>query len=201
MTLDTIIRKRYQLVAFALVAVAAIAAFWLVGPLNSTAGSQGDTAILEEGGNINLALRQAQKGMGPSIVGDPTAIYGKIMAYSAALEAVGEKPESLGDSQAWKLDRTVYLYLFEDHMVDSDPRTRDVSDWAHKVIILDAETGSPFIEITHRETTKLDVTQFLSLTIRDNTKGVPPREIKSLNRPPPIPVEPATPAPRDVQSR
>jgi hypothetical protein len=84
---DTIIRKRYQLVAFALVAVAAIAAFWLVGPLSSTADSQGDTAILEEGGNINLALREAQKGIGASIVGDPTAIYGKIMTYSAALEA------------------------------------------------------------------------------------------------------------------
>ena len=48
-----------------------------------------DTAILEEGGNINLALWLAQSGMGPSIVGDPTAVYGGIMTYRAALEAVG----------------------------------------------------------------------------------------------------------------
>ena len=87
-------------------------------------------------------------------------------------------------------------YLFEGDFTDADPRTSDVTDWAQKVVILDAETGSSFREITHRVLTKLDVSQFLPLTIRDNIEGVPPREIKSLNRPPPIPVAAATPAPK-----
>ena len=54
-----------------------------------TADPDQDAAILEQGGNINLALWLAQSGMGPSIVGDPTAVYGGIMTYRAALEAVG----------------------------------------------------------------------------------------------------------------
>lgn len=157
--------------------------------------SDEETSILEEGGNINLALREAQKGRGPSIIGDPTAVYGMIMTYSAAVKAAGSKAVD-GESQAWKFDRLVYLYLFEGDIFDPDPRTRNTTDWAQKVVILDAETGAPFSEITHRVITKLDVSQFLPLTIRDNTKGVPPREIKSLNRPPPIPVARATPAPK-----
>ena len=52
------------------------------------AGPDQDAAILEEGGNINLALSLAQSGMGTWIVGDPTAVYGGIMTYRAALEAV-----------------------------------------------------------------------------------------------------------------
>ena len=196
-----IIRKRYGLVALALVAVAAMAAFWLVGgPLRSTADSQGDTAILEEGGNINLALREAQKGIGASIVGKPTAIYGKVMSYSAALEAGGSRVVD-GDSQAWTFDRPVYLYLFEGHIFDIDPRTHNTSDWEQKIVIFDAETGFPFREIAHRETTKLDVTQFLPLTIRENARGVPPREIEGFDLPEEVPVAPATPAARPAQSR
>ena len=158
-------------------------------------GSDEETSILEEGGNINLALREAQKGMGPSMVGDPAAVYGRITTYSAALEAAGSRGTE-GESQAWKFDRLVYLYLFEGDIFDPDPRTRNVTDMAQKVVILDAETGAPFREITHRAVTKLDVSQFLPLTFRDNTKGVPPREIKDLNRPPPILVARATPAPK-----
>ncbi len=154
-----------------------------------------EAAILEEGGNINLALREAQNGMGPSVVGDPTAVYGKIMTYSAAVKAAGSTAVD-GESQAWKFDRPVYLYLFEGDITDADPRTSNVTDWAQKAVILDAETGSPFMEITHRAITKVDVFQFLPLLIRDNTKGVPPREIKSLNRPPVVAVEPATAAPK-----
>ena len=133
--------------------------------------------------------------MGPSIVGDPTAVYGMIMTYSAAVKAAGSKVVD-GESQAWKFDRLVYLYLFEGDIFDPDPRTRNTIDWAQKVVILDAETGAPFREITHRVFTKLDASRFLPLTIRDNIKGVPPREIKSLNRPPRIPVARATPAPK-----
>ena len=195
MVLDTWRRALFAeaLVALALVLLAACTqAAAISAPV---AGSDEETSILEEGGNINLALREAQKGMGPSIVGDPTAVYGKIMTYSAALKAAGSRGLE-GDSQAWKFDRLVYLYLFEGDIFDPDPRTRNVTDMAQKVVILDAETGAPFREITHRAVTKLDVSQFLPLTFRDNTKGVPPREIKGLNRPPPIPVARATPAPK-----
>ena len=195
-----IVRKRYQLVALAVTAVAAITAFLLVSPLKS-AGSHGDTAILEEGGNINLALHEAQNGMGPLIVGDPTAIYGKIMTYSAALKAAGARVVFEGESEVWKFDRPVHLYLFEGDIFDADPRTSNVSDWAQKVVILDAETGYPFREATHRVAGKVYVSQFLPLSIRDNTRGVPPREIKSLNLPLTIPAAAATPAPRAPQSR
>jgi len=161
--------------------------------------SDDETSILEEPGNINLALREAQNGMGPSIVGDPAAVYGKIMTYTAALKAGGSNGRE-GESQAWKFDRLVYLYLFEGDIADGDPRTSSVTDWAQKIVIIDAETGSPFTEITHREPGRLSVSQFLPLTIRDDTKGVPPREIKSLNRPPPIPVGMATPASKPVET-
>ena len=123
---------------------------------DQAAGSDSETSILEEGGNINLALREAQNGMGPSIVGDPAAIYGMIMPYSAAVRAAGSKVVD-GESQAWKFDRLVYLYLFEGEIFDPDPRTRNTTDWAQKLVILDAETGSPFMEITHRAPAKLDV--------------------------------------------
>ena len=53
------------------------------------AGPDQDAAILEQGGNINLVLWLAQSGMGTWIVGEPTAVYGGIMTYRAALEAVG----------------------------------------------------------------------------------------------------------------
>ena len=182
------------------VVLSALMALLLLAGCNQTpetpvpdSGSGYDTSILEEGGNINLALREAHQGMGPSIVGDPTAVYGVIMTYSAAVKAAGSKIV-VGESQAWKFDRLVYLYLFEGDIFDPDPRTRNTTDWAQKIVILDAETGAPFREITHRVLTKLDVSQFLPLTIRDNTKGVPPREIKSLNQPPPIPMARATPA-------
>ena len=161
--------------------------------------SDDETSILEEPGNINLALREAQNGMGPSIVGDPAAVYGQIMTYTAALKAGGSNGRE-GESQAWKFDRLVYLYLFEGDIADGDPRTSSVTDWAQKVVIIDAETGSPFTEITHREPGRLSVSQFLPLTIRDDTKGVPPREIKSLNRPPTIPVGMATPASKPVRT-
>ncbi len=74
-----------------------------VTPVPGT-GSDEETSILEEGGNINLALREAQQGMGPSIVGDPTAVYGKIMTYGAAVKAAGSKAVD-GESQAWKFGR------------------------------------------------------------------------------------------------
>jgi hypothetical protein len=189
-----IVRKKYQLVALAVTAVAAITAFLLVSPLTS-GGSHGDAAILEEGGNINLALREAQKGIGPSIVGDPTAIYGKITTYSGALKAAGVGVV-FGESEVWKLDRPVHLYLFEGDITDADPRSSNISDWAQKVVILDAATGNPFLEATHRAVTRLDVSQFLPLSIRDYTRGVPPREIKRFNLPLTIPAAPATPAPR-----
>ena len=108
-----IIRKRFQFVAFAVAAVIAITGFFLVSALSSSAESTGDAAILEEGGNINLALRNARTGWGPMLKGDPTAIYGKIMLYRDALEGVGVNVAHEGSSQAWKLDRPVHLYVFD----------------------------------------------------------------------------------------
>ncbi len=72
----------------------------------------GDAAVLEEGRNINWAISLAQSGRGPSIVGEPTSVYGGIMTYRAALKAIGPAAEP-GSSQDWKLDRKVYVYLFE----------------------------------------------------------------------------------------
>ena len=103
-----------------------------------------DAAILEEGRNINWALSLAQSGRGPSIVGDPTAVYGGIMTYRAALEAVGSGVRP-GPSQAWKLDREVYVYLFEGEFTDSMTGTELVTDWAQKsIIFIDAETGESY---------------------------------------------------------
>ena len=61
--------------------------------------SSGDDAVLEEGRNINWALSLAQSGRGPTIVGDPTAVYGGIMTYRAALEAIDPVAEP-GPNQA-----------------------------------------------------------------------------------------------------
>ena len=103
-----------------------------------------DAAILEEGRNINWALSLAQSGRGPSIVGDPTAVYGGIMTYRAALEAVGSGVRP-GPSQAWKLDREVYVYLFEGEFTDSMTGTELVTDWAQKFVMFDAETGESYV--------------------------------------------------------
>ena len=105
-----------------------------------------DAAILEEGRNINWALSLAQSGRGPSIIGDPTAVYGRIMTYRAALEAVGSGVRP-GPSQAWKLDREVYVYLFEGEFTDSMTGTQLVTDWAQTIIFIDAETGEYYAEV------------------------------------------------------
>ena len=190
-----IIRKRFQLIAFAVTAVIAITGFFLVSALSSSAEFTGDAAILEEGGNINLALRNARTGRGPMLEGDPTAIYGKIMRYRDALEATGRNLAHEGSSQAWKLDRPVHLYVFEGEIYSLDPRTSDVSDWTQKIVILDEEVGGSFREITTRSASRIDVSELLPLSIREDQKDVPPRKLGSFNRPPIIPAERATPAP------
>ena len=189
--MDLIARRKIRLAAFALIAAAGIAAFFLVSGFGA-AGSHGEASTLEEGGNLNLALQQAQNGRGPSIVGDPAAVYGRILTYSAAAKAAGSSRRD-GESQAWKFDRPVYLYLFEGDIADADPRTSQVTDWAQVILIFDAETGSSFRGVAHRAITAVDVSQFLPLTISDSIKGVPSHEIKSLNRPPPVLVASATP--------
>ena len=131
---------------------------------------------MEQGGNINLALWLAQSGMGPSIVGDPTAVYGGIMTYRAALEAVGSGIR-LGPSQAWKLDREVYVYLFEGEFTDSMTGTELVTDWAQKFVMFDAETGESYSETTSREPARRDVSQLQPIRILDHVKGVAPREV------------------------
>ena len=134
------------------------------------AGPDQDAAILEEGGNINLALWLAQSGRGPAIVGDPTAAYGGIMTYRAALEAIGSGI-SLGPSQAWQLDREVYVYLFEGEFTDSMTGTELVTDWAQKFIMFDAETGESYSETTRREPGRRDVSQLQQIRILDHVKG------------------------------
>lgn len=188
-------KRGFRLGAVAVAVVAAITAFLLVSALSGSADSTGGTATLEEGGNINLALREAQQGRGPSLVGNPTAIYGKIMTYRDALEAIGANAAHVGASQAWRLDRTVHLYVFEGNILDADPKTSDVSDWAQIITIADADTGYPFRQRASRSVSRIDVAQFLPLSMRDDAKDVPPREIESLNLPLEIPVDRATPAP------
>ncbi len=153
-----------------------------------------DAAILEQGGNINLALWLAQSGMGPSIVGEPTAVYGGIMTYRAALEAVGSGIR-LGPSQAWRLDREVYVYLFEGEFTDSMTGTQLVTDWAQKSVIFDAETGGSYAETTSRESGRRDVSQLQPIRILDHEKDVAPREVAGVDRPPPVAEPPATVAP------
>ena len=176
-------------------AVIAITEFFWVSALSSSAESAGDAAILEEGGNINLGLRYAQKGRGPVLAGAPTAIYGKIMPYRDALGATGSSAANKGSSQAWKLDRPVHVYVFEGEIYNIDPRTSDVTDWAQKIVILDEEVGGSFEEITTRSASRIDVSEFLPLSIREDQKDVPPREIGRFNRPAAIPEPAATPAP------
>ena len=153
-----------------------------------------DAAILEEGRNINWALSLAQSGRGPSIVGDPTAVYGGIMTYRAALEAVGSGVRP-GPSQAWKLDREVYVYLFEGEFTDSMTGTELVTDWAQKFVMFDAETGESYVETTRRESARRDVSRLQPIRILDHVKGVAPREV-NINRTPPVAEPPATAAPR-----
>ena len=158
------------------------------------AGPDQDAASLEEGRNINLALSLAQSGRGPSIVGDPTAVYGGIMTYRAALKAV-RSGIRLGPSQAWKLDREVYVYLFEGEFTDSMTGTELVTDWAQKFVMFDAETGKSYSETTRREPARRAVPQLQPIRIHDHVKGVAPREV-NINRTPPVAEPPATAAPR-----
>ena len=158
------------------------------------AGPDQGTAILEEGRNINWALSLAQSGRGPSIVGDPTAVYGGIMTYRAALEAVGSGVRP-GPSQAWKLDREVYVYLFEGEFTDSMTGTELVTDWAQTIIFIDAETGEYYGSTDIREPARRDVSQLQQIRILDHVKGVAPREV-NIDRTPPVAEPPATAAPR-----
>ena len=64
-------KRGFRLGAVAVAVVAAITAFLLVSSLSGSADSTGDTATLEKGGNINLALREAQQGRGPFACGQP----------------------------------------------------------------------------------------------------------------------------------
>ena len=153
-----------------------------------------DAAILEQGGNINLALWLAQSGMGPSIVGEPTAVYGGILTYRAALEAVGSGVRP-GPSQAWKLDREVYVYLFEGEFTDSMTGTELVTDWAQTIIFFNAETGGSYGITYIREPNRRDVSQLQQIRIHDHVKGVAPREV-NIDRTPPVSEPPATAAPR-----
>ena len=153
-----------------------------------------DAAILEEGANINWALSLAQSGMGPSIIGDPTAVYGGIMTYRAALETVGSGVRP-GPSQAWKLDREVYVYLFEGEFTDSMTGNELVTDWAQKFVMFDAETGKSYSETTRREPARRAVPQLQPVRLLDHEKGVAPREV-NINRTPPVAEPPATAAPR-----
>ena len=164
-----------------------------VSPFRPRPDPDQGTAILEEGRNINWALSLAQSGMGPSIVGDPTAVYGGIMTYRAALEAVGSGVRP-GPSQAWKLDREVYVYLFEGEFTDSMTGTELVTDWAQKFVMFDAETGESYSETTRREPARRDVSQLQQIRIHDHVKGVAPREV-NIDRTPPVAEPPATVAP------
>ena len=157
------------------------------------AGPDQGTAILEEGRNINWALSLAQSGRGPSIVGDPTAVYGGIMTYRAALEAVGSGIR-LGPSQAWRLDREVYVYLFEGEFTDSMTGTQLVTDWAQKSVIFDAETRGSYAETTSRESGRRDVSQLQQIRILDHVKGVAPRGV-DIDPTPLVTEPPATVAP------
>ena len=156
-------------------------------------GPDQDAAILEQRGNINLALWLAQSGPGPAIIDDPTAVYGGIMTYRAALEAVESKARP-GPSQAWKLDREVYVYLFEGEFTDSMTGTQLVTDWAQTIIFIDAETGEYYGSTDTREPAKRAVPQLQPIRILDHVKGVAPREV-NIDRTPPVAEPPATVAP------
>ena len=189
-------RKRFQLAAVAVMAVAAIAGFLLVNTFSSSAAeSSREIDILEEGGSINLALWLARKSKGPTLVGDPTAIYGRVMTYRDTTTAPWSSGSSDGPSAAWRLDRTVLVYLFEGKFFDADPRLRDIDDWVQQIHIIDEEKAYPFGHSTRRLAAKSDVSPFLLLSIREDQKDVPRRKIGSFNWPPAVPADPATRAP------
>ena len=193
--------KNFQFVALAVVvAAAAVMAFFYLGQ-PTTAGPTGDKAVLEDGGNINLALQLAQNSRGPTIEGEPTAIYGKIMKYQDAVNAVGSSVVSEGESQAWKSDRPVHVYLLEGDFNTTRIGNDYVSDWVQTILIIDSETGTLMQRTTHRLAGKIDTSGFSPIEILENTKGVPAREVTSFDRPEAVPAAEATPAPRDTQSR
>ena len=134
--MDLIARRKIPLAAFALIAAAGIAAFFLVSGFGA-AGSHGEASTLEEGGNLNLALQQAQNGRG-----HPLSATRSQSTCSAAVKAAGSTGRD-GESQAWKSDRPVYLYLFEGDIAAADLRPSQVTDWAQVILIFNAETGSP----------------------------------------------------------
>lgn len=86
-------------------------------------------------------------------------------------------------------------YVFEGEIYSIDSRMSDVSDWAQAIVILDEEVGGSFREIATRSASRIDVSELLPLSIREDQKDVPPRKVGSFNRPPIIPAERATPAP------
>ncbi len=152
---------------------------------------RGDAAVLEEGRNINWAISLSQSGIGPSIVGDPTAVYGGIMTYRAALEAIGPAAEP-GPSQAWKLDREVYIYLFEGEFTDAMTGTQLVTDWAQTVVFIDAETGNSYGIIHVREPSRRDVSRLQPIRLLYHQKGVEPRGTVGADHTPPVAEPPAT---------
>jgi hypothetical protein len=192
--------KTFQIVALAVVVAAAVLAF-LYFNQHTTAGSTGDRAILEEGGNFNRALEIAQNSRGPSIEGAPTAIYGKIMKYQDVVNAFGSSSVSEGESQAWKFERPVHVYLLEGDFTDTRIGSDYVSDWVQTILIIDEETGTLMRRTTHRLARKVDTSGFAQLEILENTKGVPAREVTSFDLPEVVPVSAATPALRDSRSR
>lgn len=185
--------RRIGLIACFAFALTLLAACGNGESIPTPAGPDQGTAILEEGRNINWALSLAQSGRGPSIVGDPTAVYGGIMTYRAALEAVGSGVRP-GPSQAWKLDRVVYVYLFEGEFTDSMTGTELVTDWAQTIIFIDAETGEYYGSTDTRESARRAVPQLQQIRIHDHVKGVAPREV-NIDRTPPVAEPPATVAP------
>ena len=172
-------------------AVVGIVAVSLVSSLGLT--NNDEVSILEDGPNINRALQLAQAGRGPKIIGEPTAVYGKAIKYSEALDDVVGPKVQFGESQAWKLDRQVYLYLFEGEFTNTETGTSHVTDWEQALVIFDAETAEYFMGITTRTHARLDVSKFLPLRIQDDAKEVPPRGV-SADRPEPIAEPKATPA-------
>ncbi len=151
----------------------------------------GDAAVLEKGRNINWAISLPQSGRGPSIVGEPTAVYGGIMSYRAALEAIGPAAEP-GSSQDWKLDREVYVYLFEGEFTDAMTGTQLVTDWAQTVVFFDAETGNSYGITYIREPSRRDVSRLQPIRLLDHEKGVEPRGTVGADHTPPVAEPPAT---------
>ena len=90
----------------------------------------------------------------------------------------------------------MYVYLFEGEFTDAMTGTELVTDWAQKsVIFFDAETGGSYGITYIREPAKRDVSQLKPIRIHDHVKGVAPREVVEVDRPPPVAEPPATVAP------